>query len=208
MNPSLILKVGALWSSRKELYYVSFSFLIVLLLPIIAVIILTQTGIDLVSDKLATVNESTNAIEIRDPATGEVIKELQLTTAWPARGYISLEFAKSSGFQVFHTGIDIANPNGQIGDPINAFLPGKVIYEGEIFWGFGKHIIIDHGDNITSVYAHLDKIFVIKGQEIENTSHVIGHMGSTGWSTGPHLHFETRVYGIPVNPRTFLQGNP
>jgi murein DD-endopeptidase MepM/ murein hydrolase activator NlpD len=83
-------------------------------------------------------------------------------------------------------------------------MPGKVIYAGEIFWGYGKHIIIDHGNNITSVYAHLDKIFVVPGQEIKTTDQVIGNEGSTGWSTGPHLHFEVRVFGIPVNPRTFL----
>ncbi len=117
--------------------------------------------------------------------------------------------AQSSLFQVFHTGIDIANPVGKVGDPINPFLPGKVIYAGEIFWGYGKHIIIDHGNNITSVYGHLDKIFVVKGQEIKDTKTVIGREGQTGWATGPHLHFEIRVFGIPVNPRTFLgQANP
>jgi len=197
-----------IWSFRRELKLVTLAFVIILSLPVIAVFMLTNAGIDIVSDKLATVNEETNAIEIRDPATGEVVKELQLAMAWPATGLISLEFAKSSGFQIFHTGIDIANAEGQVGDPVNPFLTGKVIYAGSIWWGFGKHIIIDHGNNITSVYAHLDKIFVVKGQEITTTKHVIGRMGSTGWSTGPHLHFEIRVYGIPVNPRTFLQGNP
>jgi len=205
MNP---LNFFSIWSFRRELKLVTLAFVIILSLPVIAVFMLTNAGVDIVSDKLATVNEETNAIEIRDPATGEVVKELQLATAWPAIGYISLEFAKSSGFQIFHTGIDIANAKGQVGDPVNPFLPGKVIYAGGIWWGFGKHIIIDHGNNITSVYAHLDKIFVVKGQEIITTKHVIGRMGSTGWSTGPHLHFEIRVYGIPVNPRTFLQGNP
>lgn len=205
MNPKLFL---SFFSFKDELKYVVLAFLIALSIPFIAVILLTHVGIDIISDRLATVNEETNAIEIRDPATGEVVKELQLTMAWPAVGFISLEFAKSSGFQIFHTGIDIANAEGKIGDPVNPFLPGKVIYAGEIWWGYGKHIIIDHGNNITSVYAHLDKIFVIKGQEITTNTHVIGRMGTTGWSTGPHLHFEIRVFGIPVNPRTFLGGEP
>lgn len=198
-----------LWSFRKELFYVSIAFLSVLLVPVFAVFMLTHAGIDIISDRLATVNEETKNIQIHDPSTGEVVDELDLTFAWPAKGVYTLEFGESSGFQVFHTGLDIANPTNKVGDPVNAFLPGKVIYAGEIGWGYGKHIIIDHGNNITTVYAHLDKIFVIKDQEIKTTKHVIGNMGTTGWSTGAHLHFEIRVYGIPVNPRTFLgTGNP
>ena len=206
MNPKLFL---ALFSYRNELKFVVTAFAIALLVPIIAVILLTYTGLDIISDKLAQVDENTGNVQILNPATGEVTEELDLTVAWPAKGVYTLEFGESSGFQVFHTGLDIANPVGKIGDPINAMLPGKVIYAGEIYWGYGKHIIIDHGNNISTLYAHLDKIFVVKGQEIPNTKQVIGRMGNTGWSTGPHLHFEIRVYGIPVNPRTFLgQGNP
>ncbi len=205
MNPKLFLTI---FSFRNELKYVALAFGIALLIPIIAVILLTQIGLDIISDKLVTVNEQTQNIEIHDPATG-VATPLEITAAWPATGVITLEFAQSSGFQIFHTGIDIANANAKVGDPINPVLPGKVIYAGEIFWGFGKHVIMEHGNNITSIYAHLDKIFVVKGQEITTTKQVIGREGSTGWSTGPHLHFEIRVYGIPVNPRVFLgQGNP
>ncbi len=205
MNPKLFL---TLFSFRKELKYVALAFGLAILIPIIAVILLTQIGLDIISDKLATVNEVTQTIEIHDPATGESTP-IDVKSAWPATGVITLEFAQSSGYQIFHTGIDIASFNGKVGDPVNAFLPGKVIYAGEIFWGYGKHIIIDHGNNITTVYGHLDKIFVVKGQEITTTNQVIGRMGSTGWSTGPHLHFEIRVFGIPVNPRTFLgSGNP
>jgi murein DD-endopeptidase MepM/ murein hydrolase activator NlpD len=54
----------------------------------------------------------------------------------------------------------------------------------------------------------LDKILVIPGEEIKTTDQVIGLEGSTGWSTGPHVHFQIDVFGIPVNPRTFLTGNP
>ena len=205
MNPKLFL---TLFSFRKELKYVAMAFGLAILIPIIAIILLTQIGLDIISDKLATVNEVTQTVEIHDPTTGEVTP-IDVKSAWPAIGVITLEFAQSSGYQIFHTGIDIANANAKVGDPVNPMLPGKVIYAGEIFWGYGKHIIIDHGNNITTVYAHLDKIFVVKGQEITTTKQVIGRMGSTGWSTGPHLHFETRVFGIPVNPRTFLgNGNP
>lgn len=209
MSPSLFLKIASLWSSRKELYYVSLAFLGVLLLPIVAVIILANTGIDVVSDHLATVNPQTQTVEIHDPTTGKVIATVNNVLVWPVHGVVTLEFgAIDLPYQPLHTGIDIANPNGKIGDSVTAFMPGKVIYAGEIFWGYGKHIIIDHGNNITSVYAHLDKIFVVPGQEIKTTDQVIGNEGSTGWSTGPHLHFEIRVFGIPVNPRTFLTENP
>ena len=203
MNPKLFL---TLFSFRKELKYVAIAFGLAILIPIIAIILLTQIGLDIISDKLATVNEVTQTVEIHDPVTGEATP-IDVKSAWPTIGVITLEFAQSSGYQIFHTGIDIANANVKVGDPINPMLPGKVIYAGEIFWGYGKHIIIDHGNNITTVYGHLDKIFVVKGQEIPDTKQVIGRMGNTGWSTGPHLHFETRVFGIPVNPRVFLGSN-
>lgn len=192
---------------RKELKFIFAAFALAISIPIIAIILLTQIGLDIISDKLATVNETTQNVEIHDPVTGEATP-IEVKAAWPTTGVITLEFAQSSLFQVFHTGIDIANPYGKIGDPITPFMDGKVTYAGEIFWGYGKHIIIDHGNNITTVYGHLDKIFVVPGQQVK-TGQVIGREGQTGWATGPHLHFEIRVFGIPVNPRTFLgQGSP
>lgn len=200
MNPKLIL---TLWSFRKELKFVVLAFLTILMVPVIGVILLTQVGINIISDKLVESNPVTQSIEIKDPTSGEVVKEVKPQVVWPVHGVITLEFGQSSGYQIFHTGIDIANPAGQIGDLINPAMDGKVIYAGEISWGYGKHIIIDHGDNITTLYAHLDKIYVFNGQKVTITD-TIGKEGQTGWATGPHVHFETRVYGIPVNPRVFL----
>lgn len=196
----MFTKLTLLYSFRKELKYVLLAFLIVLSLPFVAVFILTHSGINVVSDALVGVNSKTQTIQIKDPTSGEVIKEISQEIAWPAQGVITLRFGESSFVQVFHTGLDIAN---YVGYPITPFMDGTVIYEGEIFWGYGKHIIIDHGNNITSVYAHLDKIFVYTGQEVK-IGDQIGNMGSTGWSTGPHLHFEVRVYDIPVDPEKFL----
>lgn len=197
MNPKVFL---ALWSFRNELKYVLIAFLTVLLLPVIAVILLTQVGINLISDKLVDQNPITNTIQLKNPATGEVINEISPYVVWPAKGVITLEFGQSSKYQPLHTGIDIG---GYKGDPINPAMDGTVTYAGEIFWGFGKHIIIDHGDNVTTIYAHLDKIYVYEGQNVYTNS-TIGAKGSTGWSTGNHLHFQVNVYGIPVNPRVFL----
>ena len=205
MTPGMFL---TLWSFRKELKYVLISFLILLSLPVIAVIILMNTGINIVSDKLVGVNTSTGNVQIKDPLNGSVVKEFSPTVAWPVAGVVTLEFAESNfPYQPFHTGIDIANPKGLIGDPIHPFMDGTVIYAGEIFWGFGKHVIIDNGNNITSIYAHLDKIYVYPGEQV-HIADMIGREGETGWATGPHLHFQINVYGIPVNPRTFIPGNP
>jgi murein DD-endopeptidase MepM/ murein hydrolase activator NlpD len=137
------------------------------------------------------------------PLVARSLKTIYPEVVWPVLGKVTLEFGGSSKYQIFHTGIDIANAEGKIGDPIRPAMNGTVIYAGEIFWGYGKHVIIDHGDNISTTYAHLNKIYVYKGQVV-STIDTIGTMGNTGWSTGPHLHFETRIYGIPVNPREFL----
>lgn len=189
-----------IFSFRRELLFVATAFLFVLSLPVIAVIILTQTGINLVSDTLVTLDEVNQVVELKNPLDGTVTATITGPFVWPTTGVITLEFAGSSIFQSFHTGLDIA---GKRGDPITPFMPGKVIYAGEISWGYGKHVIIDNGNNITSIYAHLDKIYVTKGQEVKSGD-VIGAEGSTGWSTGPHLHFQVNVSGIPVNPRVFL----
>jgi len=198
MNPILLWQ---LFSHRKELKYVATTFLLVLLLPVLAVLVITQTGIEVVSDSLVGFNEIRLTVQIKNPLDGKIVKEISGPFIWPLTGRITLEFGESDlPYQPFHTGIDIATKRG---DPIAAFMPGNVIYAGEISWGFGRHIIIDNGDNITSIYAHLDKIYVEKGQKVKQ-GQIIGTEGSTGWSTGPHLHFQTNIFGIPVNPRVFL----
>ena len=202
--PVPIGTIASLWSYRKELKIVISAFLLILLLPVIAVIILTQTGINIVSDKLISLDSSTNTVEIHDPTSGKVITTINSLMVWPVKGVISLEFARPHlPYQLFHTGIDIANAERKIGDDITPFMDGTVTYAGQTATGYGKHIIIDHGDNIISLYGHLDKVLVYKGQKVK-IEDVIGKMGSTGWSTGPHLHFQINVFGIPVNPRTFL----
>lgn len=197
MNPKLVL---TLWSFRKELKFILLAFLTILMLPVIAVILLTQVGINVISDKLVDQNTTTQAIQIKDPTTGEVTTEIHPTIVWPTKGVITLEFAQSSMYQVFHTGIDLAS---KLDEPVNPAMDGTIIYAGEIFWGYGKHVIIDHGNNVTTIYAHLNKMYVFKGQKV-TTSDVIGGQGQTGWATGAHLHFQINVYGIPVNPRVFL----
>lgn len=208
MTPITFANIAAIWSFRRELKFVLFTFLAILLLPVIAVVLVANVGLSFVSDRLVTLNPQTKTIEIHDPKTGSVIKDLQVTTVWPVNGVITLEFGASDlPYQVFHTGIDIASPQGKIGDPVTPFMEGTVTFAGEIPIGLGKHVIIDNGNNITSYYGHLSALYVIKGQKVK-PGDVIGLEGESGWATGPHVHFQVNVFGIPVNPRIFLQGNP
>ena len=125
-------------------------------------------------------------------------------TLWPAHGRFTAGFGWRHdplvpGRWEFHKGIDIAN---SWGTPVYAAAAGKVIWAG---WngGYGKTIIIDHGNGIRTLYAHLEKIEVKVGQEVSKGQE-IARMGSTGRSTGPHLHFEVHVGGIAVDPLRYL----
>jgi len=195
------LALWSFYSFRKEIIYVCLTFTLILSLPILGVITLTQTGIDIVSDTLADSNPITNLVELKNPQDGTIYTTLEGPFTWPTKGVITLEFAGSSIYQPFHTGLDIA---GTYGDPVTPFMEGVVTHVGSLNWGYGYHVIIDHGDNVTSVYGHLSSVKVSEGQSVQ-PGDIIGKQGSTGWSTGTHLHFETRVYGIPVNPRAFLE---
>lgn len=198
-----LLTANTIWSFKRELSFIVGTFLMVLFLPVIAVIVITHAGIDEVSDQLVSVDSKTKSIQLYYP-NGELYKLFTGKVTLPAQGVYTNEFgAALPPYYLFHSGLDIA---GKKGDPITTFMPGKVIYAGEIFWGYGKHVIIDHGDNISSLYGHLDQINVKKDQDVK-PGDVIGREGSTGWSTGPHLHFEIRIFGIPVNPKNFISEN-
>jgi len=97
----------------------------------------------------------------------------------------------------FHTGIDIAC---SYGTPIRAAASGTVVFSG---WrkAYGLTVIIDHGNGIATLYAHCSQVYVSEGDRV-NAGQVIAAVGSTGLSTGPHLHFEVRRYGTPINPFT------
>lgn len=108
-----------------------------------------------------------------------------------------------TGGAAFHAGLDFRGP---IGSPIFAAAKGQVIFTG-VKQGYGNVVEIRHSHGLTTRYAHLSRIETRVGSQVPAGS-VIGRLGNSGRSTGPHLHFEVRVNDRPVNPRPFLQGSP
>lgn len=124
--------------------------------------------------------------------------------AWPLEGRFTSTFgwrrSPWGGRRSFHTGLDIAN---QYGSPIRAADAGEVIFSG--WWdGYGKAIVISHGRGVSTVYAHMSRLYKQEGDVVAQ-GQIIGLEGSTGYSTGPHLHFEVRENGKPVNPMQYLK---
>ena len=100
-----------------------------------------------------------------------------------------------------HDGIDLAAP---IGAPIRAIAQGQVMY-ADPHGGYGRYIVVKHADGYTSHYGHCDKVEVSPGQNV-SAGEIIGTVGSSGVSTGPHLHFEIRRNGTPQHPEAYLPG--
>jgi len=132
-----------------------------------------------------------------------------LTTV-PVRKPVDGEIDFSSGFGMrvdpflkapaMHTGLDM---RGETGDPVRATATGTVTHAGPN-GGYGKMVEIDHGNDLSTRYAHLSAIEVKVGQSVR-IGQIIGRIGSSGRSTGPHLHYETRVDGEPVDPQKYLR---
>ncbi len=122
---------------------------------------------------------------------------------WPTAGSIGSGFGYRihpiSGVRKLHAGVDIGAPTGQA---IHAAESGTVVSAG---WrgGYGNCVVINHGGGIATLYAHQSSMAVSSGQSVSR-GQVIGYVGSTGYSTGPHLHFEVRVNGTPVDPVPYL----
>ncbi|WP_371372040.1 murein hydrolase activator EnvC [Sporomusa aerivorans] len=135
--------------------------------------------------------------QIQGPASGSG------ALMWPASGPITSPFGWRThpifGTQRYHSGIDIG---ADYGDAIAAADSGVVIFSG---WmgGYGKAVIIDHGGGISTLYAHNSELLVEEGTRVQK-GQTISRCGTTGYSTGPHLHFEVRENGTPVSPMNYL----
>lgn len=121
---------------------------------------------------------------------------------WPVSGPITQGFGVPElGVGAPHTGLDIGVP---IGTPIKAAGSGTVIFAGgDACCSFGYHVIISHGNGLQTLYGHMSQIGVSVGQVVVQ-GQILGLSGSTGFSTGPHVHFEVDLNGVPVSPYTYL----
>jgi len=124
-------------------------------------------------------------------------------SVWPVRGWVTSTFGKRvspfTGTWKMHEGLDIAT---RAGTPIIAPADGRVTFVG-VESGYGKLMVIDHGYGVISRYGHNSEIFVRVGDVVKRGQKVSA-VGSTGRSTGPHLHYEVRVNGVPVNPKNYI----
>jgi len=120
------------------------------------------------------------------------------------KSHVTSEFGSRTdpitGNSSYHNGLDIGIP---IGTPVYAAADGTVLYAKKLSTGYGYHIVINHGGKITTLYGHCSELLVSDGQAVKKGD-VIAKSGSTGRSTGPHLHFEVMVDGVLKNPREYL----
>ncbi|OGM15833.1 hypothetical protein A2V56_05515 [Candidatus Woesebacteria bacterium RBG_19FT_COMBO_42_9] len=142
----------------------------------------------------------TNAFE-EETANVEIVVEnkINLTTKVVVQ-YPIKKIKITQGYRTFHPGIDF---DGSTGDEIHPIKDGIIELISTSRYAYGNAILINHGEGISSLYAHLSKIDVFEG-EVVDTNTVIGEMGSSGRSSGDHLHLEVRKNGIPVSPYTVL----
>lgn len=123
---------------------------------------------------------------------------------WPVKGWITSPFgwrtSPFTGKREYHPGLDISAP---IGTPIYAPAKGKIILSGNYHDGYGNQVKLYHGGNLVTRYGHMSNIAVKKGQSVTR-GELIGYVGSTGRSTGPHLHYEVRKAEVAVNPMKYI----
>ncbi len=151
-----------------------------------------------------SVKEQTDSLRALEKLMARAGKMLAaLPTRWPVRGGVNSEFGNRqspwTGEREFHNGLDIRAARET---PVYAPSAATVVHAGPA-QDYGTAIVLDHGQDIRSLYGHLSKVNVLNGQRVERGA-VIGYTGNTGRSSGPHLHYEIHVKGQAVNPRAYL----
>lgn len=143
-------------------------------------------------------------MDITDATTRDWVRMASAPTLWPVDGRITSGFGeRMDPFDregAFHRGVDISS---QIGTPVIAPADGVVRF-ADLMNGYGRAIMVDHGQGITTLYGHLSGFGVANGQ-IVHRGDTLGYVGQSGRSTGPHLHYEVRIFNTPVNPYKYLR---
>ncbi len=167
-----------------------------------------RMGVNLLDQRLSELavsveNREASIRQLESYLRGQKARLASTPSVWPTRGWVTSEFGQRSdpytGKTTMHQGIDIAN---QAGLPIVAPANGLVIFDG-VSSGYGKVVEIDHGYGVRTRYGHLQDMKVKSGDHVERGD-VIGTIGNTGRSTGPHLHYEVEVNGISENPKNYF----
>jgi len=163
----------------------------------------TLSGIQVLQSALP--EQEDRMVDLKETIEEQQRRQASTPSRWPTWGYISSPFGwrrhPVNWGQDYHTGIDIAGRN-IYGNQIYATAKGTVSFAGYRS-SYGYLVIIDHGYGYSTYYAHQSRIRVKVGQAVESGT-VIGYVGSSGLSTGPHLHYEVRRWGTPVNPVNYL----
>ena len=140
----------------------------------------------------------------RNATTADWFRANAAPNVWPVEGQVTGSFGERidpfNGEGAFHSGVDIGSSYGH---PIIAPADGVVTFSDQL-GGYGKAIMIDHGNGISTRYGHLSGFAVTAGQTVHRGD-VIGYVGASGRSTGPHLHYEVRINDTPVNPYKYLR---
>ncbi|MDR3363005.1 MAG: M23 family metallopeptidase [Desulfovibrio sp.] len=160
-------------------------------------------------DYLTKLSESTRLEEVLQQDLLRALREnrdilASVPSIWPAVGFISSTFGRRSSpisgqLGEFHKGLDISN---RVGTPVVAPAQGTVILVAPD-GAYGNSVEIDHGGGIITKYAHLQRWAVKSGQWVKR-GEIIGYIGMSGRTTGPHLHYEVRLNGVPVNPMRYI----
>ena len=136
--------------------------------------------------------------------TSDWARLAELPSLWPVEGVVTGSFGERidpfNGEGAFHTGVDISTPYGT---PIIAPADG-VVLDTSFINGYGRTVILDHGHGFTTLFAHMSGFAVGQGESVHRGD-VIGYVGSSGRSTGSHLHYEVRIRNTPVNPHKYLR---
>jgi murein DD-endopeptidase MepM/ murein hydrolase activator NlpD len=141
---------------------------------------------------------------IRNVTTADWARANSAPNIWPVEGLVTGSFGERidpfNGEGAFHSGVDIATSYGQ---SVLAPADGVVVF-ADFFGGYGRALVVDHGHGMSTRYGHLAGFAVATGQQVHRGD-VIGYVGLSGRSTGPHLHYEVRINDTPVNPHKYLR---